>query len=101
MEPEIDCKMQSNSRYMLWASTCAIAASVVLLASCSVFQPVIDVVPVGSLQQGVVFYLGDTFRQRQEFTVKAVTVLAEQSDSATRAIWILEQGKRVRNINYS
>ena len=37
------------------------------------FQPVIDVVPVGSLQQGVVFYLGDTFRQRQEFTVTAVT----------------------------
>lgn len=55
MEPEIDCQMQSNSRYMLWASTCAIAASVVLLASCSVFQPVIDVVPVGGLQQGVVF----------------------------------------------
>ena len=75
MEPEIDCKMQSNSRYMLWASTCAIAASVVLLASCSVFQPVIDVVPVGGLQQGVVFCLGDTFRQRQEFTVTAVTVL--------------------------
>jgi hypothetical protein len=54
---EIDCKMQSNSRYMLWASICAIATSVVLLASCSVFQSVIDVVPVGSLQQGVVFYL--------------------------------------------
>jgi DNA-binding transcriptional LysR family regulator len=35
MEPEIDCKMQSNSRYMLWASTCAIAASVVLLADAS------------------------------------------------------------------
>ena len=104
MEPEIDCKMQSNSRYMLWASTCAIAASVVLLASCSVFQPVIDVVPVGSLQQGVVFYLGDTFRQRQEFTVTAVTVLEEQSDSSTRAIWILEGGQeggqRLRYITY-
>jgi hypothetical protein len=104
MEPEIDCKMQSNSRYMLWASTCAIAASVVLLASCSVFQPVIDVVPVGSLQQGVVFYLGDTFRQRQEFTVTAVTVLEEQSDGSTRAIWILEGGQeggqRLRYITY-
>ena len=100
MEPEIDCKMQSNSRYMLWASTCAIAASVVLLASCSVFQPVIDVVPVGSLQQGVVFYLGDIFRQRQEFAVTAVTVLGEQSDGSTRATWILEGGQRLRHITY-
>ena len=100
MGPEIDCKMQSNSRYMLWASTCAIAASVVLLASCSVFQPVIDVVPVGSLQQGVVFYLGDTLRQRQEFTVTAVTVLEEQSDGSTRAIWILEGGQRLHYITY-
>jgi hypothetical protein len=99
-EPEIDCKMQSNSRYMLWASTWAIAASVVLLASCSVFQPVIDVVPVGSLEQGVVFYLGDTFRQRQEFTVTAVTVVEEQSDGSTRAIWILEGGQRLRYITY-
>ena len=104
MEQEIDCKMQSNSRYMLWASTCAIAASVVLLASCSVFQPVIDVVPVGGLQQGVVFYLGDTFRERQEFTVTAVTVLEKQSDGSTRAIWILEGGQeggqRLRYITY-
>ena len=58
-----------------------------------VFQPVIDVVPVGGLQQGVVFCLGDTFRQRQEFTVTAVTVLEEQSDGSTRAIWILEGGQ--------
>src|SRR5499425_1989093 len=100
MEQETDCKMQSNSRYMLWASTCAIAAGIVLLASCSVFQPVIDVVPVGSLQQGVVFYLADTFRQRQEFTVTAVTVLEEQSNRSTRAIWILEGGQRLRYITY-
>jgi len=92
--------MQSNSRYMLWASTCVIAASMVLLASCSVFQPVIDVVPIGSLQQGVVFYLGDTFRQRQEFTVTAVTVLEEQSDGSTHAIWIAEGGQRLRYITY-
>ena len=89
---------------MLWASTCAITASVVLLASCSVFQPVIDVVPVGGLQHGVVFYLGDTFRQRQEFTVTAVTVLEEQSDGSTRAMWILEGGQeggqRLRYITY-
>jgi len=100
MEAEIDCKMQSNSRYMLWASTCAIAASVVLLASCTVFQPVIDVVPVGSLQQGVVFYLGDTFRQHQEFTITAVTVVEEQSDCSTRATWILEGGQRLRYVTY-
>ena len=100
MELEIDCKMQSNSHYSLWASTCAIAASVVLLASCSVFQPVIDVVPVGSLQQGVVFYLGDTFRQHQEFTITAVTVVEEQSDCSTRATWILEGGQRLRYVTY-
>src|SRR5215510_15421756 len=100
MEAEIDCKRQSNSRYMFWASTCAIAASVILLTSCSVFQPVIDVVPVGSLQEGVVFYLADIFRQRQEFTVTAVTVLEEQSDGSTRAIWILEGGQRLRYITY-
>lgn len=93
METEIDCKMQSICRYTLWVSTCAIAASVVLLASCSVFQPVIDVVPVGSLQQGVVFYLGDILRQRQEFIVTGVTVVEEQSDCSTRAIWILEGGQ--------
>src|ERR1700741_1012633 len=100
MEPEMDCKMQSNSRYMLWASTCAIPASVVLLASCSVFQPVIDVVPVGSLQQGVVFYLGDIFRQRQEFTVTAVTVQEEQSDGSTRTVWSAEGAQRLRYIAY-
>jgi hypothetical protein len=104
MEAEIDRKLQSNFSYMLWASTCATAASVVLLASCSVFQPVIDVVPVGGLQQGVVFYLGDKFRQRQEFTVTAVTVLEEQSDGSTRAMWILEGGQeggqRLRYITY-
>jgi len=104
MEAEIDCKMHSNSRYTLWASICAIAASAVLLASCSVFQPVIDVVPVGSLQQGVVFYLGDTLRQHQEFTVTAVTVVEKQSDGSTRATWILEGGQeggqRLRYIIY-
>ena len=100
MEAELDCKTESNSRYMLWASTCAIAASVVLLASCSVFQPVIDVVPVGSLQQGVVFYLGDTLRQRQEFTVTAVTVREEQSDGSTRTVWSAEGAQRLRYITY-
>ncbi len=99
MEAEIDDKLPSNSRYLLLASS-AIAASIVLLASCSIFEPVIDVIPVGSLQNGVVFYLGDTFRQRQEFTVTGVTVLAEQSDGSTRAIWIAEGAQRLRYITY-
>jgi len=100
MEPEIDCKLASTSRYLLWASTCAIASSIVLLASCSIFQPVIDVVPVGSLQTGVVFYLGDTFRQHQEFTVTGVTVVEKQSDCSTRALWIAEGAQRLRYITY-
>ena len=77
-----------------------IAASVVLLASCSVFQPVIDVVPVGSLQDGVVFYLGDVFRPHPEFTVTGVTVEEEQSDGSRCAVWILEGGQRLRYITY-
>ena len=48
---------------------------------------------MGSLQQGVVFYLADTFRQRQEFIVTGVTVLEERSDGSTRAMWILEGGQ--------
>ena len=100
MEAEIDDRLPSNSRYMLSASTCAIAASIVLLASCSVFQPVIDVVPVGSLQHGVVFYLGDIFRQRQEFTVTAVAVREEQSDGSTRAVWSADGAQRLRYITY-
>jgi hypothetical protein len=48
-------------------------------ASCS--KPVIDVVPVGSLQHGVVFYLGDIFRPHPEFTVTGVTV-EDQSDGS-------------------
>src|SRR5215467_14829848 len=100
MEPEIGCKMQSNSRYMLWALTCAIAASVVLFTSCSVFQPVIDVVPVGSLQQGVVFYLGDSFRPHHEFTVTGVTVVEERTDGSRRAVWIAEGAQPLRYITY-
>jgi hypothetical protein len=100
MKTEIDDKLSSNSRYILWATTCAIAASIVLLASCSVLHPVIDVVPVGSLQHGVVFYLGDTFRQRPEFTVTAVTVLEEQSDGSTRALWSADGAQPLRYITY-
>jgi hypothetical protein len=100
MEQEIDCELQSNSRWMLSVKTRAIAASVVLLASCSVFQPVIDVVPVGSLQHGVVFYLGDVFRPHPEFTVTGVTVQEEQSDGSRRAVWIAEGAQPLQYITY-
>src|SRR5215468_3875021 len=100
MKTQIDCKTQSNSRWMLSVTTCAIAASVVLLASCSVFQPVIDVVPVGSLQQGVVFYLGDLFRPYHEFTVTGVTVVEERSDGSRRAVWITQGAQPLRYITY-
>jgi hypothetical protein len=85
---------------MLSVTTCAIAASGVLLASCSVFQPVIDVVPIGSLQQGVVFYLGDIFRPHHEFTVTGVTVQEEQSDGSRRAVWIIEGAQPLAYIIY-
>jgi hypothetical protein len=100
MEPEMDCKLQSNSRWMLSVTTRAIAASMALLASCSVFQPAVDVIPVGTLQHGVVFYLGDIFRSRPEFTVTGVTVLEEQSDGSTRAVWIVEGAQPLRYITY-
>ena len=72
----------------------------VLLASCSVFEPVIDVVPVGSLQQGVVFYLGDIFRPRPEFIVTGVTVVEDQLDGSRRAVWIVEGAEPLRYITY-
>lgn len=83
-----------------WMLSRAIAGSMVLLASCSVFQPVIDVVPVGSLQHGVVFYLGDIFRPRPEFTVTGVTVLEDQSDGSRRAVWIVEGAQPLGYITY-
>ena len=85
---------------MLSVTTRVIAASMVLLASCSLFQPVIDVVPVGSLQNGVVFYLGDIFRPRPEFTVTGLTVVEEQSDGSRRAVWIAEGAQPPRYITY-
>src|SRR5215470_14665246 len=100
MKAEIDWKLQSNSRWMFSVMTRAIAESVVLLTSCSVFQPVIQVAPVGSLQQGVVFYLGDLFRAHQEFTVTGVTVVEERSDGSRRAVWITEGAQPLRYITY-
>ena len=87
-------------RRVLSITAPAIAASIVLLASCSVFQPVIDVVPVGSLQHGVVFYLGDLFRPHPEFTVTGVTVEEKQSDGSRRAVWIAEGAQPLRYITY-
>jgi hypothetical protein len=89
-----------GSAWSRWMFPRAIAASMVLLASCSVFQPVIDVVPVGSLQHGVVFYLGDVFRSHPEFTVTGVTVLEDQSDGSRRAVWIVEGAQPLRYITY-
>ena len=88
------------SRWMLSVTMRATAASVVLLASCSVFEPVMDAVPVGSLQQGVVFYLGDLFRPHPEFTVTGVTVQERQSDGSRRAVWITEGAQPLRYITY-
>jgi hypothetical protein len=65
-----------------------------------VFQPVIDVVPIGSLQEGVVFYLGDIFRPHPEFTVTGVTVQEERSDGSRRAVWISEGAQPLRYIMY-
>jgi hypothetical protein len=92
------CHGLSPFAWMLSVSTRASAASVVLLASCSVFQPVMDAVPVGSLQHGVVFYLGDIFRPRPEFIVTGVTVLEEQSDGSRRAVWIADGAQPLRYI---
>jgi len=83
-----------------WMLPGALAVSMVLFASCSIFEPVIDVVPIGSLQQGVVFYLGDIFRSHPEFTVTGVTVVEDQSDGSRRAVWIVEGAQPLRYITY-
>src|SRR5215469_16964543 len=100
MKAEIYCELRSNSPSIFPVMICAIGVSVVLLTSCSVFQPVIDVVPVGSLQQGVVFYLGDVFRPHQAFTITGVTVVQEQSDDSRRAVWITEGAQPLHYITY-
>lgn len=97
MEAEIDRDSKSNSRWVFSVVTLAIAASVVLLTSCIVFQPFIDVVPVGSLEQGVVFYLGGS---QQEFIITGITVVEERSDNSRRAVWIAEGAQRLHYITY-
>jgi hypothetical protein len=98
-EPGLRGSLLLLSRYTFWISTCAIAVSQ-LLASCAIFQPVIDAVPVGSLEHGVVFYLGDMFRQHQQFVVTGVTVLEERTDGSKRMVWCVEGAEALRYITY-
>lgn len=100
MKGEIDCESRSNSRWRFLVISGGIAVSIVLLTSCSVFQPVIHVVPLGSLQQGVVFYLGDVFRRHHDFTVTGVTVVQEQADGSKRPVWIAEGAQPLGYITY-
>ncbi len=77
------------------------AASIVLLASCSGLQAGILVVPVGSLQHGVVFYLDDVISGHPaEFTVTAVTVREKQSGGSTLDMWSAEGAQPLRYITY-
>ena len=86
---------------MLSATTRTVAASIVLLASCSGLQAGVLVVPIGSLQHGVVFYLDDVISGHPaEFTVTAVTVREKQSDGSTRDMWSAEGAQPLRYITY-
>jgi hypothetical protein len=86
---------------MLSITTRIVAASIVLLASCSGLQAGVLVVPVGSLQHGVVFYLDEVISGHpSEFTVTAVTVREKQSDGSTRDMWSAEGAQPLRHITY-
>jgi hypothetical protein len=86
---------------MLSATTHTVAASIVLLASCSGLQAGVLVVPIGSLQHGVVFYLDDVISGHPtEFTVTAVTVREKRSDGSTRGMWSAEGAQPLRYIIY-
>ena len=86
---------------MLSITTRIVAASIVLLASCSGLQAGVLVVPVGSLQYGVVFYLDEVISGHpSEFTVTAVTVREKQSDGSTRDMWSAEGAQPLRYITY-
>src|SRR5262252_5277673 len=86
---------------MLSATTRTVAASIVLLASCSGLQAGVLVVPIGSLQHRIVFYLDDVISGHPaEFTVTAVTVREKQSDGSTRDMWSAEGAQPLRYITY-
>src|SRR5262249_16800014 len=92
---------QSNFPSILSTTTRTVAVSIVLLASCSGLQPGVLVVPVGSLQHGVVFYLDDVISGHPtEFTVTAVTVREKQSDGSTLDMWSAEGAQSLRYITY-
>ena len=86
---------------MLSLTTRIVAASIVLLASCSGLQAGVLVVPIGSLQHGVVFYLDQVISGHPaEFTVTAVTVREKQSDGSTQDVWSAEGAQPLRYITY-
>ena len=86
---------------MLSTTTRTVAASIVLLVSCSGLQAGVLVVPIGSLQHGVVFYLDQVISGHPaEFTVTAVTVREKQSDGSTREVWSAEGAQSLRYITY-
>src|SRR5215472_1706430 len=86
---------------MLSITTRIVAASIVLLVSCSGLQAGVLVVPIGSLQQGVVFYLDEVISGHPGgFTVTAVTVREKQSDGSTLDMWSAEGAQSLRYITY-
>lgn len=91
----------SLSRYMLSATMRTLAASMVLLASCSGLQPRLLVVPGGSLQDGVVFHLNGVITGHPApFTVTAVTVREKKSDGSSRDVWSAEGAQTLSYITY-
>jgi len=86
---------------MLSTTTRTVAASILLLASCSGLQAGVLAVPIGSLQHGVVFYLDEVISGHPaEFTITALTVREKQSDGSTRDVWSVEGAQSLRYITY-
>jgi hypothetical protein len=86
---------------MLSVTKRAIAAGIVVLASCPGLQAGVLVVPIGSLEHGVVFYLDEVISGHPaEFTVTAVTVREKRSDGSTRDMWGAEGAQPLRYITY-
>jgi len=77
------------------------AASIVLLASCSGLPAGILVVPVGSLQHCVVFYLDDEISGHPTgFIVTALTVREKRSDGSSLDMWSANGAQLLRYITY-
>ena len=59
-----------------------------VLASCSIYPPTLHVVPAGSLQHGVVFYMQDPLRRvPSQFQVANVGVVEEYADGTSTQLW--------------